>query len=115
MRIAVRYSEQRREAILKKLLPPHSRTEAEAVEEERSSVATLYNWRKAARCQRPPAQTVPWLLEGESCYPASEFTFYRNLRAAGGITAGAGAPHAVMSFRSGAIAPISVTGCGPAP
>jgi len=47
----VRYSNERREAILKKLLPPHSRTVAEVADEEGISAATLYNWRKAARGQ----------------------------------------------------------------
>ena len=47
----MRYSNERREAILKKLLPPHSRTVAEVADEEGISAATLYNWRKAARGQ----------------------------------------------------------------
>ncbi|PTL90329.1 transposase, partial [Halomonas sp. SYSU XM8] len=41
--------DERREAILKKLLPPHNRTVAEVAQEEGISVATLYNWRKKAR------------------------------------------------------------------
>jgi len=45
----MRYSEERKEAVLKKLLPPHNRTVASLAEEEGVSTATLYNWRKAAR------------------------------------------------------------------
>ncbi|MBB3192428.1 transposase [Halomonas cerina] len=45
----MQYSDERREAILKKLLPPHNRTVAEVAQEEGISAATLYNWRKKAR------------------------------------------------------------------
>ena len=45
----MKYSDERREAILKNLLPPHNRTVAEVAQEEGISVATLYNWRKKAR------------------------------------------------------------------
>src|SRR5690554_5338341 len=45
----MKYSDERREAILKKLLPPHNRTVAEVAQEEGISAATLYNWRKKAR------------------------------------------------------------------
>jgi transposase-like protein len=45
----MKYSEERREAILRKLLPPHSRTVAEVAEAEGVSAATLYNCRKQAR------------------------------------------------------------------
>ncbi|MGF1713321.1 transposase, partial [Photobacterium chitinilyticum] len=41
-----RYSQERKEAILKKLLPPHSRSVAAVAKEEGISDATLYNWRK---------------------------------------------------------------------
>ncbi|MBS4154944.1 transposase, partial [Cobetia sp. MC34] len=41
----MKYSDERREAILKKLLPPHNRTVAEVAQEEGISAATLYNWR----------------------------------------------------------------------
>lgn len=45
----MKYANERREAILKKLLPPHYRTVAEVAQEEGISSATLYNWRKTAR------------------------------------------------------------------
>lgn len=45
----MKYTEERREAVLKKLLPPHNRPITSLAEEEGISTATLYNWRKAAR------------------------------------------------------------------
>lgn len=45
----MKYSEERKEAVLKKLLPPHNRTVAQLAEEEGISTASLYNWRKQAR------------------------------------------------------------------
>ena len=44
-----RYSQERKEAILKKLLPPLSRSVAEIAKEENISEATLYYWRKQLR------------------------------------------------------------------
>ncbi|WP_456294472.1 IS3 family transposase [Vibrio renipiscarius] len=44
-----RYSQERKEAVLKKLLPPHSRSVAEVAKEEGISDATLYYWRKQLR------------------------------------------------------------------
>ncbi|MVF13906.1 transposase [Ketobacter sp. MCCC 1A13808] len=44
-----RYSPERKEAILRRMAPPHSTTVAEVAREEGISKATLYNWRKAAR------------------------------------------------------------------
>lgn len=44
----MRYSPERKEAILKKLLPPNNRSVAELASEEGISEATLFNWRKAA-------------------------------------------------------------------
>ena len=43
------YSQERKEAILKKLLPPHSMTVAEVAESEGISSKTLYHWRDKAR------------------------------------------------------------------
>lgn len=40
-----RYSPERKEAILKKLLPPHNLTVAEVAREEGIAVQTLYQWR----------------------------------------------------------------------
>lgn len=45
----MKYPKQRREAVLKKLLPPNNRTVAEIAREEGLSEATVYNWRKQAR------------------------------------------------------------------
>ena len=47
----MKYSPERREAILTKLMAPHNRTVAELAQEEGISEATLYNWRKQARDQ----------------------------------------------------------------
>ena len=44
-----RYSPERKEAILKKMAPPHNMNVAELASQEGISTATLYNWRKAAR------------------------------------------------------------------
>ncbi len=45
------YSQERKEAVLKKMLPPHSRSIPELAEEEGIAAATLYLWRKQARAQ----------------------------------------------------------------
>lgn len=45
----MKYSAERKEAVLRKLLPPHRRSIADVAEEEGISTATLYNWRKEAR------------------------------------------------------------------
>jgi transposase-like protein len=47
----VGYSVERKEAVLKKMLPPESRSIPSLSKEEGISEATLYNWRKAARRQ----------------------------------------------------------------
>jgi transposase-like protein len=47
----MRYSAERKEAVLKKMLPPVNKTIKEIAQEERISEATLYNWRKAARAE----------------------------------------------------------------
>ncbi len=46
-----RYSNERKEAVLRKMLPPHNRPLAELAAEEGISEATLYNWRRDARNQ----------------------------------------------------------------
>jgi len=43
------YSLERREAVLKKMLPPNNRSIAALAKEEGISDATLYNWRQQAR------------------------------------------------------------------
>ena len=45
------YPKERREAVLKKMLPPHNRSLKELAAEEGISEGTLYNWRKGARAQ----------------------------------------------------------------
>lgn len=45
----MKYAEERREAILRKLLPPENRPVAEVAAEEGISAPTLYEWRKQAR------------------------------------------------------------------
>lgn len=45
----MKYSEERKEAILKQLLAPHNRTVVEVAKAEGISEATIYNWRNAAR------------------------------------------------------------------
>jgi transposase-like protein len=47
--VFMKYSPERREAILRKLLPQNNRPVAEVAEEEGISDATLYNWRNEAR------------------------------------------------------------------
>jgi transposase-like protein len=45
----MKYSPERREAILRKLLPPNNRPVTEVAQEEGISDSTLYNWRNEAR------------------------------------------------------------------
>ena len=45
------YPRERKEAVLKKMLPPNNKTIPEISKEERISEGTLYNWRKAARSE----------------------------------------------------------------
>jgi len=46
-----RYSEERKQAVLAKLLPPHNLSIQALAEQEGISVPTLYAWRKRARAQ----------------------------------------------------------------
>jgi transposase-like protein len=46
-----RYSDERKEAVLRKMLPPHNRPLGELAAEEGISEATLYKWRREARDQ----------------------------------------------------------------
>ena len=58
----MRYPAERREAILKKMLPPHNRSMGELAKEEGISEGTLYNWRKAGRLAGrllPDGDTTP--------------------------------------------------------
>lgn len=45
----MKYSTERKQAVLAKLCPPHNRSIREVAAEEGISEATLYNWRKQAR------------------------------------------------------------------
>lgn len=47
----MRYSEERKEAVLKKLLSPNNTSVTKLAEEEGISSATLFNWRNASRRQ----------------------------------------------------------------
>ena len=47
--VSMKYSDERREAILRKLLPPNNKPVKEVAAEEGISDATLYTWRKEAR------------------------------------------------------------------
>ena len=49
-----RYSPERKDSILKKLLPPHNLTVAEVAREEGMAVQTLYHWRDNARKEGRP-------------------------------------------------------------
>lgn len=56
------YPKERKEAVLKKMLPPSNKSIPEIAKEEGISEATLYNWRKAARAEgrlMPDGDTTP--------------------------------------------------------
>ena len=56
------YPSERKEAILRKMLPPNNKSVRELAQEEGISEATLYNWRKAARAEGrllPDGDTTP--------------------------------------------------------
>lgn len=58
----MQYPNERKEAILKKMLPPNNKTIKELAQEEGISEVTLYNWRKAARAEgrlMPDGDTTP--------------------------------------------------------
>jgi len=58
----MRYSPERKEAVLKKMLPPNNKSIPEIAIEEGISVQTLYSWRTKARSQGrllPNGQTSP--------------------------------------------------------
>lgn len=62
------YSEERKTAVLKKLLPPHNQTIIETSQDEGISEATLYNWRNKARQQGAPVPDKPiaqWSAEAK--------------------------------------------------
>ena len=45
----MRYSPERKEAVLRKMVPPHNRTIKQLAQDEGISEATLFNWRQQAR------------------------------------------------------------------
>ena len=56
------YPRERKEAVLKKMLPPNNKTIPEISKEEGISEGTLYNWRKEARAEgrlMPDGDTTP--------------------------------------------------------
>lgn len=65
----MRYSCERKEAVLKKLLPPHNRPIAQLADEEGISAATLYAWRKQARAQ---GRLLPDAAQGPEAWTARD-------------------------------------------
>ena len=66
----VRYSDERKEAILSKLLPPYNLSVYELAREEGISKTTLYNWRKQANLKGRPVpgqkpKTDDWSAEAK--------------------------------------------------
>ena len=58
----MRYTPERKEAVLKKMMPPHTRPISQLALEEGISKATLYKWRQQARQQGillPDASSEP--------------------------------------------------------
>jgi len=70
-----RYAPERKEALLKKLLPPHNLSVARLAREEGISDATLYAWRKHAKAG---GAAVPGnqKLTDQGRYIGSESSFY---------------------------------------
>ncbi len=58
----MRYPKERKEAVLKKMLPPNNKSIREIARDEGICEATLYNWRKKARAEGrllPDGDTTP--------------------------------------------------------
>lgn len=58
----MRYSRERKEAVLRKMMPPHNRSVKQMAIEERICEATLYKWRQEARDRGallPDGDTTP--------------------------------------------------------
>lgn len=65
-----RYSEERKEAVLSKLLPPYNMTVAELARQEGISEPTLYTWRNKAKSEGRPvpgrkATSEQWSAEAK--------------------------------------------------
>ena len=52
------YSTERKESVLKKLLPPHNLSVSVLAKQEGITEATLYNWRKQAKKEGTPVPAV---------------------------------------------------------
>ena len=48
----MKYTFERKEAVLKKMMPPHNRFIIQLAKEEGISEVTLYNWRNEARTKK---------------------------------------------------------------
>ena len=59
-----RYSEERKAAVLKKLLPPKNRSVVQVAAEEGISDVTLYSWLKQSRKQGVPVHEFPDSIDG---------------------------------------------------
>jgi transposase-like protein len=64
----MRYSKERKEAVLCKMMPPHNRSIVELAKEEGIAEATLYNWRREAR-NRGCASSEGWRVQQEKVLP----------------------------------------------
>ena len=64
-----RYSEERKAAVLAKLMPPHNRSVEDVAREEGISVASLYLWRKKARAE---GRLLPASMEGPEGWSARD-------------------------------------------
>ena len=65
------YPAERKEAVLKKMLPPHNKSIPELAKEEGICVGTLYHWRKAGRAKgllMPDGDSTP-----QGCAAADKF------------------------------------------
>ena len=75
-----RYSQERKAAILKKLLPPHNRSVPDVAREEGLCEATLYNWRKQLKDNGVPVpgnelNTEQWSAEAKFAVVVETATF----------------------------------------
>ncbi len=94
----MKYTDERREAVLRKLLPPHNRTITSLAEEEGICAATLYNW-----CQQ--ARRAGRLLAGKPLdEPIAQYgPFVMNTSAE--------IEQALRDYRNGSLAPAGDQGC----
>jgi len=64
-----RYSEERKQAVMAKLLPPYNLTPQQVAEQEGISLATLYKWRRqaAAKGTRPERSCRSAVTQSSHC------------------------------------------------